>query len=114
MTRTERTVSPRAILRDRSESKTGLDRSLRKGGAGGHNWGSMKDERELEEAGYDDEQREVGNKIDTAASSGQIGTSTSEDLKNAQQFRKGAFKGESVDLAAIARTSRGVSTSPPK
>lgn len=94
----------------------------------------MKDERELEEAGYDDEQREVGergegvsgegvsvgeevdggNKIDTAASSGQIGTSTSEDLKNAQQFRKGAFKGDSVDLAAIARTSRGVSTSPPK
>ena len=59
MTRTERAVSPRAIIRDRSESKSGLDKSLRKGGAGTHNWGSIDDERELEYAALDDERQDL-------------------------------------------------------
>ena len=59
MTRTERATSPRAIIKDRSESKTGTDKRMPKGGAGTHNWGSLTDERELEEAAEYDEQREL-------------------------------------------------------
>lgn len=55
MTRTERAAYPRAVNRDRSESRTGLDNSLRKGGAGGHNWGSLNDEQYLESSAIDDE-----------------------------------------------------------
>ncbi len=55
MTRTERAVFPKAMLKDRSESRSGLDKSLRKNGAGQHNWGRLADERELEFAALDDE-----------------------------------------------------------
>lgn len=56
MTRTERATSPRAIIKDRSESKTGIDKHTPKNGAGPHNWGSLMDERELEEAAVYDEE----------------------------------------------------------
>lgn len=59
MTRTERAAYPRAINRDRSESRTGLDSSLRKRGAGGHNWGSLDDEQFLEASAMDDESLEL-------------------------------------------------------
>ena len=55
MTRTARAAFPRAIIKDRSESKTGLDKSLRKNGAGYHNWGSIAQEGALEVAAMDDE-----------------------------------------------------------
>jgi len=58
MTRTARSSFPRAVMRDRSESKSGLDKSLRKGGAGTHNWGSLADEQGLESAALDDEELE--------------------------------------------------------
>lgn len=58
MTRTERATSLRAILKDRSESKTGIDKHMPKNGAGTHNWGSLMDERELEEAAVYDEERD--------------------------------------------------------
>ena len=38
----------------RSESKSGYDKSLRKGGAGPHNWGSVRDEYELEQEALED------------------------------------------------------------
>lgn len=56
MTRTARSTFPRALIRDRSESKSGLDKSLRKGGGGHHNWGSIADEGYLEAAALEDEQ----------------------------------------------------------
>ncbi|KAF5350459.1 hypothetical protein D9756_008646 [Leucocoprinus leucothites] len=59
MTRTERASYPRALNRDRSESRTGLDPGLRKGGAGGHNWGSLDDEQLLESTAQDDEELEL-------------------------------------------------------
>lgn len=59
MTRTERAAYPRALNRDRSESRTGLDPSIRKGGAGNHNWGSLADEGRLEAGAYDDEDMEL-------------------------------------------------------
>jgi hypothetical protein len=55
MTRTERSASPRAIAKDRSLSRTGFDKSIRKAGAGAHSWGSLADEAELEFAALDDE-----------------------------------------------------------
>ena len=58
MTRTERAVSPRALLKDRSEARNGLDTGLRKGGAGAHNWGALNDEARFEREGADDEESE--------------------------------------------------------
>jgi hypothetical protein len=59
MTRTSRAAFPRAVNKDRSESRSGLDKSIRKSGAGYHNWGSLADEEYLEYAALDDEQREL-------------------------------------------------------
>lgn len=58
MTRTSRAAFPRALQRDRSESKSGLDKSLRKGGSGQHNWGSIVDLGYLEAAALADEEQE--------------------------------------------------------
>ena len=58
MTRTERATSPRAIIKDRSESRSGMDKHTPKGGAGQHNWGSLMRERDLEEAALYDEEIE--------------------------------------------------------
>jgi len=60
MTRTERSLSPKALLKDRSESKSGMDKSMRKGGAGTHNWGSLADEVDLVSAAYEDALEERG------------------------------------------------------
>ena len=63
MTRTERSLSPRAIIKDRSESKTGMGKALRKGGAGSHNWGNINEEYYLETDALDDEREEsIANK----------------------------------------------------
>lgn len=73
MTRTERATSPRAIIKDRSESKTGIDKHTPKNGAGPHNWGSLMDERELEEAATFDEEHdreETGGKVIALSSTG--------------------------------------------
>lgn len=68
MTRTERAIFPRAVLKDRSESRTGLDKSIRKHGAGPHNWGRLEDERDLEEAAFEDEQFEEEEDLDDRSS----------------------------------------------
>ena len=59
MTRTARAAYPRAVLRDRSESRSGIDTSIRKDGAGQHNWGSIADEGQLEFDAIADELREA-------------------------------------------------------
>ena len=59
MTRTARAAFPRAIIKDRSESKTGLDKSLRKNGAGHHNWGSLAHEDALVSAALEDGELEL-------------------------------------------------------
>lgn len=58
MTRTERASYPRAVLRDRSLSRSGLNPQLRKGGAGRHNWGGLDHEQELRYQAEYDEARE--------------------------------------------------------
>ncbi|EGO01155.1 hypothetical protein SERLA73DRAFT_179248 [Serpula lacrymans var. lacrymans S7.3] len=122
MTRTERSVFPRAAVRDRSESKSGLDKSLRKNGGGYHNWGSLADEGYLEAAALEDEQRDLA---EVTAGQPKVAESkkpttdrrgssfTEAERESARQFRKMALKGEDIDLSAIARTSSAVSTSPP-
>ena len=48
MTRTERAVHPRALAKDASVSRNGLNGNMRKGGAGAHNWGTVDDEARYE------------------------------------------------------------------
>ncbi|KAJ6453582.1 hypothetical protein C8R45DRAFT_1039111 [Mycena sanguinolenta] len=132
MTRTSRSASLRSILKDRSESKTGLNNNLRKNGGGAHNWGSLENERELEFAGIDDGQQELAmdedlldNDDDSQSAhsdefkkpspvSSPVLELTEADLADARKVRHNAFKNGALDLAAIARTSAAVSSSPPK
>lgn len=58
MTRTERSHSLRALIKDRSEARNGMDNSVPKGGAGGHNWGSLDSELDYENAAIADEAAE--------------------------------------------------------
>ncbi|KAH0831234.1 hypothetical protein J3R83DRAFT_13818 [Lanmaoa asiatica] len=118
MTRTERATFPRALIRDRSESKSGLDKSLRKGGGGHHNWGSIADEGYLEAAALEDEQQALAaepdrrDSLEKHPSEGSSNFPTEEEKRLARKFRKTALKGQDIDLSAIARTSAAVSTSP--
>jgi len=114
MTRTERSLSPRAIIKDRSESKSGMDKALRKGGAGGHNWGNINEEYLLEAEALDDEKQEsVANKegsADKPELTRRTSVTSEEDRTAAREVRKRALK-DGVDLASIARSSSAVSSS---
>ncbi|KAF8625071.1 hypothetical protein AX15_005553 [Amanita polypyramis BW_CC] len=126
MTRTERASYPRAIMRDRSLSRSGLGPQIRKGGAGRHNWGDLEyqalgdEERELEELPEEeklDEETQSESKMrqkDTEKPGlNRTGSSMSEEeLQQAMNIRKNALK-KDIDLATIARTSSAVSSSPP-
>jgi len=156
MTRTARAVYPRAVTRDRSQSKSGLDAAMKKGGAGQHTWGSLDNEYDHERAGErdaaledneDDEardqvyfdtttgtivdalHRDAGADSDTSSVEGNNksgggrprtssmtsnpGAISDDDRARARRFRTGSFNGNrTIDLAAIARTSAGASTSP--
>ncbi|KAG1789122.1 uncharacterized protein HD556DRAFT_1244117 [Suillus plorans] len=123
MTRTERAGFPRALLRDRSESKSGLDKSVRKNGSGQHNWGSINDERYLEAAALADEEEEfeedtTGQQRNNSVHEKpklekRINSFTEEERESARQIRKNALKAQDLDLSMIARTSSAASTSPP-
>ncbi|KAH8102041.1 hypothetical protein BXZ70DRAFT_1076638 [Cristinia sonorae] len=117
MTRTERAAFPRAIIKDRTESRSGMDKRTPKQGAGPHNWGSLIDERELEDGADYDEAQELEaegiRKPSPPAVERRTSSVSEEDREKAREFRKNAFKTEGLDLSAIARTSSAVSTSPP-
>ena len=68
MTRTERSTSPRAIIKDRSLPRNAMGQELKKDGAGPHNWGSLRLEQELEEGADYDEQRELEEEAGECAS----------------------------------------------
>ncbi|KAG8850920.1 hypothetical protein FRB96_009553 [Tulasnella sp. 330] len=131
MTGTIRATNPRALIRDRSNSKSGMDKSMRKAGGGAHNWGNMEDQIEGEM--YDDGEEEPLDDVRKSASvapsspgqdrrlsvsTASTGTSsnlTEEEKEKAIQYRAHALRAGDLDLAAIARTSGGiVATSPPK
>ena len=44
MTRTARAIHPRALVKDASVSRNGMNCNMRKRGAGAHNWGVLLDE----------------------------------------------------------------------
>jgi len=112
MTRTERSLSPRAIIKDRSESKSGMDKGLRKGGAGSHNWGNINDEILLETGALDDDQESVAKKEESADKpelTRRSSATSEEDRTAAREVRKRALK-DGIDLASIARSSAAVSS----
>jgi hypothetical protein len=146
-------------MKDRSLSKSGLDKSLRKGGAGPHNWGSLEeqthpyihhnlDTAKLPPQNQDFKGDDVDFDNDDEAQEDQLAASpstaaalhanapggaeqdktpevpnggmqrrmsnmTEEEKEKARAWRHGALSRDSVDLAAIARTSGAFSQSPP-
>ncbi|KAF6751089.1 hypothetical protein DFP72DRAFT_1071639 [Ephemerocybe angulata] len=118
MTRTARSSFPRAIQRDRSQARNGLDPGIRKNGAGSHNWGSLSEEERLEDAALHDENvehedvpaaQDVVEDVEFKATPAR----SEDELKEARKLRKNAFHKKNVDLSAIARSSAAASTSPP-
>ncbi|KAI6041461.1 hypothetical protein EDC04DRAFT_3139619 [Pisolithus marmoratus] len=107
MTRTERATYPRAAMRDRSLSKSGLDNHIRKGGGGHHNWGSFAEEEYHEAAAREDSAHEFAKEFDEHSKK-------KDDVQRAREIRKNALKDQGIDLSTIARTSSAVSTSPPR
>jgi hypothetical protein len=67
MTRTERSHSLRALIKDRSEARNGMDSSLPKGGGGAHNWGSLDSELRYETEAIADEADELEDEVDDTA-----------------------------------------------
>ncbi|KAF8273652.1 hypothetical protein EI94DRAFT_1676273 [Lactarius quietus] len=125
MTRTERSQSLRALAKDRSGSRNGMDMSVPKGGAGAHNWGSLGAEflhettaLDDEAAEFEDQAKETGSPKPTPkkpAAVRRTSSVTDEDRENALKVRQNALKSKgTIDLAAIARSSAAVSGSPPK
>lgn len=117
MTRTARSSFPRAIYKDRSESKSGTDKHMRKDGGGPHGWGRISDERRLENDAILDEELEEGVTLAMRTSSlhtlhflllsyfptaGSLARSASasstseEELESARKFRQNALKGPSM------------------
>ncbi|KAF9238068.1 hypothetical protein BU15DRAFT_75465 [Melanogaster broomeanus] len=123
MTRTERAAFPRALIRDRSESKSGFDKSLRKHGSGHHNWGSVADEGYLEAAALADEADDLADDEDrkdvekpnpgTPVVERRSNSLTEEEKLLAGIFRQTALKSQDINLSDIARTSHAASVSPP-
>jgi len=120
MTRTERSHSLRALLKDRSEARNGMDSSVPKGGAGGHNWGSLDQVHEItalvdEDADFEEGEATLSQKPEKPAPVRRMSSLTDEDRENAINVRKNAFKNKGgIDLVEIARSSSAVSGSPPK
>ncbi|PPQ99322.1 hypothetical protein CVT24_009190 [Panaeolus cyanescens] len=127
MTRTARASYPRAVVKDRSANRQGLDvHHMRKDGGGQHNWGKLTDEADFEAAAINDNEPVAQDEMSTVnrkesrsvspPSKPQMSRSTSnlsgEDLEKARKYRKHALKPGNIDLAEIARTS-AAAVSPP-
>ena len=117
MTRTARAAFPRAIIKDRSQSRSGFSKEMKKGGAGSHNWGKLGEIENENELEYDSEgdsaqmtRSSVNDEISTPRKRSTSFPNESE-IEAAKQLRKNALN-DGVDLATIARTSVAVSSSP--
>ena len=81
----------------RSESKSGYDKSLRKGGGGAHNWGSVRDEYDLErdaleDNDFEDEELKPTETPNSSESTGNSAAPTEEEIAKAREFRAKALK----------------------
>ncbi|KAJ3757560.1 hypothetical protein EV360DRAFT_83903 [Lentinula raphanica] len=122
MTRTARASFPRAIIKDRSQSRSGSSgKVMKKEGAGSHNWGRIdempaEDEPDYESEGEPGRFSTGGLSLDSdddgkpAHRKRTLSLPNLMEIEAAKQFRKNALNG-GVDLAAIARTSIAVSAS---
>ncbi|KAJ3864230.1 hypothetical protein EV359DRAFT_64197 [Lentinula novae-zelandiae] len=117
MTRTARAAFPRAIIKDRSQSRSGFTKEMKKGGAGSHNWGKLGEIENENELEYDSEgdsaqmtRSSVDDELPTPRKRSTSFPNESE-IEAAKQLRKNALN-DGVDLATIARTSVAVSSSP--
>ncbi|KAH9933097.1 hypothetical protein B0H21DRAFT_89865 [Amylocystis lapponica] len=115
MTRTERAAFPRAVAKDHAESKTGGDKRIPKNGAGPHNWGSVNNQREIEDAAAVDEEHDFADagverlgSVDGAPVQ-RKNIISEHDIQAAREFRKNVLKNGDTDfdLSDIARTSAG-------
>jgi hypothetical protein len=103
MTRTERSQFPRAVAKDRSNSRTGLSTDphhVPKRGEGAHSWGSDLHEYDHEAGAYDDDAPvpldEATGSSTTSAKAVPIRKSsltlTEEEREQARVLRTSAFK----------------------
>jgi len=139
MTRTSHKTFPRAVIKDRSVSRNGGDKQLKKGGYGG--WGTIKsheeDDVELdfdETFEEDSDAFEVANltsKNSAAEDSGSVSSSVEDgtiikpalkhrsssisqsEFDSAKEIRGSSFKSNNIDLASIARSSIAVASTSP-
>ncbi|EJU01229.1 hypothetical protein DACRYDRAFT_22448 [Dacryopinax primogenitus] len=123
MTRTQRSTDPHALIKDRSEARNGLDKSMKKQGGGPHSWGSLKDEARLELEADEDERfeedlgQDASRQEPLSPKTVQPGEFTEEEERvktEAINIRTGIKNGGPLDLNAIAQTSVAVSGSPPR
>ncbi|KZT50369.1 hypothetical protein CALCODRAFT_192839 [Calocera cornea HHB12733] len=105
MTRTQRSTDPHALIKDRSEAKNGLDKSIKKQGGGPHSWGSLKDEDAI---------RKQDPFVPTPISPVQLSAEEQKAKVDAINIRTGMKNGGPLDLNAIAQSSYAVSGSPPR
>ncbi|KZO94597.1 hypothetical protein CALVIDRAFT_194600 [Calocera viscosa TUFC12733] len=125
MTRTQRSTDPHALIKDRSEARNGLDKSIKKQGGGPHSWGSLKDEAQIELDAAEDEgfEEEVGDEdavrkqdpfVPTPVSPVELTQEEQKAKVEAINIRTGMKNGGPLDLNAIAQSSHAVSGSPPR
>lgn len=91
-----------SLSNNRTESKSGFDKSLRKGGAGGHNWGSIRDEldHELE----DNVDLDDADELDVDANDTLDKTNavlSDEDVKKARELREQGLDKEGTSAACV-------------
>lgn len=115
MTRTARAVHPRALAKDASISRNGLNGNMRKGGAGAHNWGTVDDEARYEyEADTFDNEDGMFNLLSTSASPLQCGSHSylavteEKDVENSRPTLPRAIS-EEERSKAIATRKRALS-----
>lgn len=109
MTRTARASFPRAIVKDRSESKSGHDKRLRKDGGGPHGWGRLSDESKLEAAALYDEQLEFSAEENASQFEGEfIFNFTAYDLLNSSHIALGDV-GKPVQIQRSVSASSSIS-----
>jgi len=140
MTRTERSVYPNALIKDRSVARNGRETTLKKSGDGAHNWGNPLHDYQHDPEVADREDLKVDAEAAGLANVDSAGiptatlrrasaddaepkavdikgaerkmSMTDEEREKAREFRHRALKTDQVNLADIARTSGALSHSP--
>lgn len=109
----ELTPTSLSCWENRTESKSGFDKSLRKQGAGGHNWGSLRDELDLEREALEDNGQvedadelnvdanaDIRPSVDGATDIDKTNVAmTEDDVQKAREFREQGLNGEGASAS---------------